>query len=145
MGLFDKLKKVGDLVETVNTTANTVSKGQSMTTASLFILCIPRWNWAICTDGSISRMRTAASNYYTKSSVIAVKGKTDIMDADDNVVAHLEKKPVSLHEKHFVTMADGRGFTLSMRSSTSSKTLQISKAWAGRSGQFHRPELQPAR
>ena len=26
MGLFDKLKKVGDLVETVNTTANTVSK-----------------------------------------------------------------------------------------------------------------------
>lgn len=51
--------------------------------------------------------------YYTKSSVIAIKGKTDIMDAAGNVIAHLEKRPVSLHEKHFITMADGRSFTLS--------------------------------
>ncbi len=51
--------------------------------------------------------------YYTKSSVIAIKGKTDIMDAAGNVIAHLEKRPVSLHEKHFITMADGRNFTLS--------------------------------
>ena len=51
--------------------------------------------------------------YYTKSSVVAIKGKTDIMDADGNVIAHLEKRPVSLHEKHFITMADGRNFTLS--------------------------------
>ena len=51
--------------------------------------------------------------YYTKSSVVALKGKTDIMDADGNIIAHLEKKPVSLHEKHFVTMSDGRSFTLS--------------------------------
>ena len=28
-------------------------------------------------------------------------------------IAHLEKRPVSLHEKHFITMADGRNFTLS--------------------------------
>ena len=35
------------------------------------------------------------------------------MDADGNVIAHLEKKPISLHEKHFVTMADGTSFTLS--------------------------------
>ena len=51
--------------------------------------------------------------YYTKSSVVAIKGKTDIMDADGNVIAHLEKRPVSLHEKHFITMADGSNFTLS--------------------------------
>lgn len=51
--------------------------------------------------------------YYTKSSVVAIKGKTDIMDADGNVIAHLEKRPVSLHEKHFITMADGRNITLS--------------------------------
>ena len=51
--------------------------------------------------------------YYTKSSVIAIKGKTEIMDAEENVIAHLEKRPVSLHEKHFITMADGRKFTLS--------------------------------
>ena len=51
--------------------------------------------------------------YYTQSSVFALKGKTDIMDAGGNIVAHLEKRPISLHEKHFITMADGRSFTLS--------------------------------
>ena len=34
--------------------------------------------------------------YYTKSSFIQIKGKTDIMDAGGNVIAHLEKKPISL-------------------------------------------------
>ncbi|MBQ6636440.1 MAG: LURP-one-related family protein [Lachnospiraceae bacterium] len=51
--------------------------------------------------------------YYTQSSIFALKGKTEIMDADGNVIAHLEKRPISLHEKHFVTMADGTSFTLS--------------------------------
>ena len=51
--------------------------------------------------------------YYTKSSIIKIKGKTEIMDAAGNVVANLEKKPVSLHEIHYVTMADGTSFTLS--------------------------------
>ena len=51
--------------------------------------------------------------YYTKSSIIAVKGKTDIMDADGNLVANLEKRPISVHEIHYVTMADGTKFTLS--------------------------------
>ena len=50
--------------------------------------------------------------YWTKSSVIAIKGKTDVFDASGELVAHLEKKPISLHEKHFVTMADGQKFTL---------------------------------
>ena len=51
--------------------------------------------------------------YYTKSNLIAIKGKTDIIDADDNLVAHLEKRPISIHETRFITMADGRSFTLS--------------------------------
>ena len=51
--------------------------------------------------------------YWTKSSVIAIKGKTDIFDASGTLVAHLEKKPISLHEKHYITMADGQKFTLS--------------------------------
>ena len=51
--------------------------------------------------------------YYTKSSIFALKGKTEIYDAGGKVIAHLEKRPVSLHEKHFVTMADGTKFTLS--------------------------------
>ena len=51
--------------------------------------------------------------YRTKSSVIAVRGKTDLFDADGTLVAHLEKKPISLHEEHYITMADGRKITLS--------------------------------
>ncbi|MBQ3323069.1 MAG: LURP-one-related family protein [Firmicutes bacterium] len=51
--------------------------------------------------------------YQTNSKIVSVRGKTDIMDAKGNPVAHIEKPPVSLHEKHFITMADGREFTLS--------------------------------
>ena len=51
--------------------------------------------------------------YYTKSSFIQIKGKTEIMDPNGNVIAYLEKKPISLHEIHYITMADGRKFTLS--------------------------------
>ena len=51
--------------------------------------------------------------YYTKSSVFALKGKTDVFDASGAPVAHLEKKPISLHEKHYITMADGQKFTMS--------------------------------
>lgn len=51
--------------------------------------------------------------YWTKSSVFALRGKTDIFDAADKLVAHLEKKPISLHEEHYITMADGRQITLS--------------------------------
>lgn len=51
--------------------------------------------------------------YYTKSSIIQIKGKTEIMDPQGNIIAFLEKKPISLHEIHYITMADGRKFTLS--------------------------------
>ena len=51
--------------------------------------------------------------YRTRSSVFVLTGKTDVFDADGTLVAHLEKKPISLHEKHYITMADGRRFTLS--------------------------------
>lgn len=51
--------------------------------------------------------------YWTKSAIVSIRGKTDIYDAADMLIAHLEKKPISLHEKHYITMADGRQFTLS--------------------------------
>jgi uncharacterized protein YxjI len=51
--------------------------------------------------------------YWTKSSVIAIRGKTDMYDASGALVAHLEKKPISLHEEHYITFADGRKITLS--------------------------------
>ena len=51
--------------------------------------------------------------YYTKSSVIAIKGKTELYDASGAVVAQLSKKPISFHEEHYITMKDGQKFTLS--------------------------------
>lgn len=53
------------------------------------------------------------TQYWTKSSVFTLRGKTDIFSADGALLAHLEKKPISLHEEHYVTMADGRRLTLS--------------------------------
>ena len=45
--------------------------------------------------------------------MVTLRGKTDMFDADGTLVAHLEKKPISLHEEQYITMADGRKFTLS--------------------------------
>ena len=51
--------------------------------------------------------------YWTKSSVIAIKGKTEMFDAGGTLVAKLEKKPISFHEEHYITMDDGQKITLS--------------------------------
>ncbi len=51
--------------------------------------------------------------YWTKSSVFTLRGKTDLFDAGGAQVAHLEKKPISLHEEHYITLDDGRQITLS--------------------------------
>ena len=113
MGFFSNVKKLGDLVEGASKAAEDFSK----TTVEDFGPPVYSLYTAL-NLGNINRRIDITDEqgnlkYYTKSSVIAIKGKTDIMDADDNVIAHLEKRPVSLHEKHFVTMADGRNFTLS--------------------------------
>lgn len=51
--------------------------------------------------------------YYTNSKITSVKGKTDLLNSLGETVAHIEKKPVSLHEKHMISLPDGREFTLS--------------------------------
>lgn len=113
MGIFDSLKKLGEVVESVNEMADSVGKSTVVDYGE------PEYSlYTALQLGNLHRQidfTDAEGNvkYYTKSSVIAIKGKTDIMDANGNVIAHLEKKPVSLHEKHFVTMADGTSFTLS--------------------------------
>ena len=114
MGFFDKLQKLGEMVDSaVNDTADSVSRSTvedygppvySLYTA-LELGNLHRQINITDEEGNVK--------YYTKSSIIAIKGKTDIMDAAGNVIAHLEKRPVSLHEKHFITMADGRSCTLS--------------------------------
>ena len=110
MGIFDTLKKMS---EGINTAANDFSKSTVVDYGS------PAYTlYTALQLGNLHRRIDITDEqdnlkYYTKSSVIAVKGKTDIMDAGGRVIAQLKKRPVSLHEKHFVTMADGRSFTLS--------------------------------
>ena len=113
MGIFDKLQKLGEMVESVNEMAGSVGKSTVVDYGE------PVYSlYTALQLGNINRridITDAEGNlkYYTKSSIVAIKGKTDIMDAKGNVIAHLEKKSISLHEKHFVNMADGTSFTLS--------------------------------
>ena len=113
MGFFADLKKLGEAVSGLNQVAGEVSR------TTLEDYGEPEYSLFTALQlGELHRRiditdEKDSLKYYTQSSVFALKGKTDIMDAGGNIVAHLEKKPVSLHEKHFITMADGRSFTLS--------------------------------
>ena len=113
MGLFDKLLKLGEAVEGINEVAEDISR-ETVEDYGEPVYCL----YTALELGELHRRIDITDDqnnvkYYTKSSIVAITGKTDIMDAEGNVIAHLEKRPVSLHEKHFITMADGRKFTLS--------------------------------
>ena len=106
MGLFDDLKKIGEAVGSLTDMAAEVSKTtiEDYGEPEYFL-------YTALQLGEMHRRIDVTDEkdslkYYTQSSIFALKGKTEIMDADGNVIAHLEKKPISLHEKHFVTMAD---------------------------------------
>ena len=113
MGFFSDLKKLGEAAGGLNHVAGEISK------TTLEDYGEPEYSLFTALQlGELHRRiditdAKGSLRYYTKSSVFALKGKTDIMDAGGNAVAHVEKIPISLQEKHFITMADGRSFTLS--------------------------------
>lgn len=51
--------------------------------------------------------------YQAKSKFPSLHDKTDVYDAAGNHVSHIERKFFTLHERHFVTMEDGKKFELS--------------------------------
>ena len=51
--------------------------------------------------------------YQANTKVFTILDKTDITDAAGKQVAHIEKKFLSFHERHYVTMADGTKLELS--------------------------------
>ena len=51
--------------------------------------------------------------YQAKSKFPSLHDKTDVYDAEGNHVSHIERKFFTLHERHFVTMEDGKKFELS--------------------------------
>ena len=97
MGIFDDLKKIGETVGSLNQMAAEVSK------TTLEDYGEPEYYlYTALQLGEMHRRIDVTDEkdslkYYTQSSIIALKGKTEIMDADGNVIAHLEKKPISLH------------------------------------------------
>ena len=110
MGLFDKLAELG---EQLNQAANDISKTTITDYGEpVYSLYTARdltdIHWRINVTDEQEDLK-----YYTKSSFFQLKGETDIMDAEDRVIAHLEKKPFSLHEIHYVQMANGQEITLS--------------------------------
>ena len=50
--------------------------------------------------------------YHSWTKFPSILDKTDITDANGNQVAHIERKLLSFHERHFVTMADGTQFEM---------------------------------
>lgn len=113
MGFLSKLKGLTKVIDDVNNMAGKVSKAT--------VEDYGKAEYSLYTALNLGDLHSKIDitdeegnvKYYTKSSVFALKGKTEIMDASGNIIAYLEKRPISLHEKHFITMADGRKFTLS--------------------------------
>lgn len=113
MGFLSKLKGLTKVIDDVNNMAGKVSKAT--------VEDYGKAEYSLYTALNLGDLHSKIDitdeegnvKYYTKSSIFALKGKTEIMDASGNIIAYLEKRPISLHEKHFITMADGRKFTLS--------------------------------
>ena len=51
--------------------------------------------------------------YRSETQFPSIRAKTDIFDSEGHVIAHIERKVFSLHERRFITMADGTAFELS--------------------------------
>ena len=51
--------------------------------------------------------------YLAGTKFFSILDKTDIYDAEDRHVAHIERKLLSLHERHYVSMEDGQDFEVS--------------------------------
>ncbi len=51
--------------------------------------------------------------YQAATKFPSIHDKTDVTDAQGQPVAHIERKLFSLHERHFISMADGLSFELS--------------------------------
>ena len=61
---------------------------------------------------NVARFGEPAHSLFTSSKVFTLHHHIDIMDASEHV-AHIERKVFTLHQRHYVTMADGTRFELS--------------------------------
>ena len=51
--------------------------------------------------------------YLAGTKFFSILDKTDIFDSEDKHVAHIERKLISLHQRHYITMENGQEFEVS--------------------------------
>ena len=106
MGIFSKIhryRNAGEGTNVFNADEYGEPKRSLFTSTKFFTL----HHHIDITDGSGQVIYTADSKF------LSIKDKTDIADSQGRNVAHIERKIFTLHERHFVTMADGTSFELS--------------------------------
>lgn len=106
MGVFGKVNRFREAGESAN--VNNVERfgepARSLFTTSK-VISIHHKIDIIDAEGNIV--------YQASSKFPSIRDKTDITDAKGNPVAHIEKKILTLHERHYVNMADGKDFEVS--------------------------------
>ncbi len=106
MGVFSKVhrfREAGESANVNNVERFGVPRRSLFTSTKVFTL-----HHAIDITDSMESVVYRASTKFP-----SILDKTDVYDASDNHIAHIERKLFSLHERHFITMADGRNFELS--------------------------------
>ena len=51
--------------------------------------------------------------YQARTKFFSILDKTDVMDASGRKISHMERKLLTLHQRRYISMADGRQFELS--------------------------------
>ena len=106
MGVFSKVHRYRDAGQGTNV-RNAENFGEParslFTTTKVFTL----HHHIDITDDGESIVYTANTKFPS------IRDKTDIQDAQGRFIAHIERKIFSLHERHFVDMADGTRFEIS--------------------------------
>ena len=51
--------------------------------------------------------------YLAGTKFFSILDKTDIFDSEDRHVAHIERKLISMHQRHYITMENGQEFEVS--------------------------------
>ena len=106
MGTFSKFNRFREAGEAAN--VNNVERF-GMPSRSLFTTTM------VMTLHHRIEITDAAENvvYRAQTKFPSLHDKTDIFNAWDQPVAHVERKFFTLRQRHFVTMADGKAFELS--------------------------------
>ncbi|MBR3227175.1 MAG: hypothetical protein IKF68_01375 [Erysipelotrichaceae bacterium] len=105
MGTFSKYhryREAGEEANVVNTERFGEPKRSLFTSTKVFTL----HHEISITDDSDKVVYSSQSQFFS------LRDKTDVFNETGLQIAHIERKPISFHQTHFVTMYDGKNFEL---------------------------------